>query len=196
MNEPIITVVGNLVADPELRTSQSGNPWVTFRIASTPQTRDRNTGKWVDGEALWLGCRAFGTLAENIASTLTKGTRVIVQGQLSQRSYTDNQGQQRTSLDLNVDAIGPELRFATAQVTRSAARGQGGFGSSQGGFNGQQAQSAWGSAAGGDTAQQTPWGNAGGAQQDPWADAGNSAAGGDTAAGGANQDPWGAAGTF
>ncbi|MHA3724342.1 single-stranded DNA-binding protein [Leucobacter sp. HY1910] len=130
--EPLITVVGNLVADPEPRVSQSGKSWVTFRIASTPRVRDRQSGDWSDGEPLWLGCRAFGEYADNIAATLTKGMRVIVQGRLTQRSYTDNQGQQRTSLDLDVEEVGPSLRFATAQVARGQSRGQvGGFGAQQ-----------------------------------------------------------------
>lgn len=134
--EPILTVVGNLVADPEPRVSQAGKSWVTFRIASTPRVRDRQSGDWSDGEPLWLGCRAYGEYADNIAASLTKGMRVIVQGRLTQRSYTDNQGQQRTSLDLEVEEVGPSLRFATAQVTRGGDRGQvGGFGApSQGAF--------------------------------------------------------------
>jgi len=125
MNEPVITVVGNLVADPEPRFSQAGKSWVTFRVASTPRVRDRQSGEYVDGEALWLGCRAFGDLADHITQSLSKGTRVIVQGRLSQRSYTDNQGTERTSLDLDVDAIGPELRFATATVQRAQRGGSG-----------------------------------------------------------------------
>lgn len=130
--EPLITVVGNLVADPEPRVSQAGKSWVTFRIASTPRVRDRQSGDWSDGEALWLGCRAYGEYADNIAASLTKGMRVIVQGRLTQRSYTDNQGAQRTSLDLEVEEVGPSLRFATASVTRGQARGQvGGFGGGQ-----------------------------------------------------------------
>src|SRR5690606_8008727 len=127
--EPLITVVGNLVADPEPRVSQAGKSWVTFRIASTPRVRDRQSGDWTDGEPLFLGCRAFGDYADNIVQSLTKGTRVIVQGRLTQRSYTDNQGQQRTSLDLEVEEVGPSLRFATVAVNRNNSRGQvGGFG--------------------------------------------------------------------
>ncbi len=126
MNEPNLTVIGNLVADPEPRVSQSGKAWVTFRIASTPRVKDRQSGEYVDGEALWLGCRAFGDLADHITRSLSKGVRVIVQGRLSQRSYTDNQGTERTSLDLEVDAIGPELRFATATVQRTQRGGSGG----------------------------------------------------------------------
>lgn len=141
--EPLVTVVGNLVADPEPRVSQAGKSWVTFRIASTPRVRDRETGNWADGEPLWLGCRAFGEYADNIASSLTKGMRVIVQGRLTQRSYTDNQGQQRTSLDLDVEEVGPSLRFATASITRGQSRGQGG------GFGGgaPSGQPEWGQSA-------------------------------------------------
>ncbi|MFV0432827.1 MAG: single-stranded DNA-binding protein [Leucobacter sp.] len=138
--EPLITVVGNIVADPEPRISNSGKPWVTFRIASTPRVKDRQSGDWSDGEPLWLGCRAYGEYADNIAASLTKGMRVIVQGRLTQRSYTDNQGQQRTSLDLEVEEIGPSLRFATAQVNRTNDRGQNhgqsGTSRGQGGANG------------------------------------------------------------
>ena len=163
MNEPVITVIGNLVADPELRMSQNGKPWVTFRIASTPRVRDRQTEQWTDGEPLWLGCRAFGEHAENIANSLTKGTRVIVQGRLTSRRYTDNQGQERTSLDLDVDEIGPGLRFATAQVTRGASRGQvGDFG---GGSN-QQGQPGWGQPTTG--GQQSPWADGAPSNNSPW----------------------------
>ena len=156
--EPLITVVGNLVADPEPRVSQAGKSWVTFRIASTPRVRDRQSGDWSDGEALWLGCRAYGEYADNIAASLTKGMRVIVQGRLTQRSYTDNQGAQRTSLDLEVEEVGPSLRFATAQVTRGAARGQvGGFGGAGGAGGAQPAgQSSWAQ-----PQQENPWTNSG-----------------------------------
>lgn len=157
--EPLITVVGNLVADPEPRVSQAGKSWVTFRIASTPRVRDRQTGDWSDGEPLWLGCRAYGEYADNIAASLTKGMRVVVQGRLTSRSYTDNQGQQRTSLDLEVEEIGPSLRFATAQVTRGASRGQvGGFGGGQ-----PQGQPNWGNSGGS---------SSGGQGNNPWADSG------------------------
>lgn len=139
--EPIITVIGNLVADPEPRVSQAGKSWVTFRIASTPRQRDRQSGDWSDGEPLWLGCRAYGTLADNIAASLVKGTSVIVQGRLTQRSYKDNQGQDRTSLDLEVEAIGPELRFATATVQKAS---QGGSGGGYQAPPAQQSQQSWG----------------------------------------------------
>lgn len=153
--EPTVTIIGSLAADPEPRVSQAGKSWVTFRIANTPRERDRQSGEWSDGEPLWVGCRAYGEFADNIAATLTKGMRVIVQGRLTQRAYTDKQGQQRTSLDLEVDAIGPELRFATAQVARAGNRSggaQNGWGSQvpTGGGNG--APGAVGSPTGGDSA--------------------------------------------
>ena len=146
--EPLVTVVGNLVADPEPRISQAGKSWVTFRLASTPRVRDRQSGDWSDGEALWLGCRLYGEYADNVVATLTKGTRVIVQGRLSQRSYKDNNGQDRTSLDLEVEEIGPSLRFATAQITRGQSRG-GGNGGGSGGPGDQWAQPASNGAQGG-----------------------------------------------
>ncbi|MFD5599201.1 single-stranded DNA-binding protein [Leucobacter sp. NPDC058333] len=150
--EPLITVVGNVVADPEPRVSQAGKPWVTFRIASTPRVRDRQSGDWADGEPLWVGCRAYGEYADNIAASVTKGMRVIVQGRLTQRSYTDNQGQQRTSLDLEVEEIGPSLRFATASVSRGDGPAGGGWAKTG---NGQQP--AYGQTEGGGYAQDNPW---------------------------------------
>lgn len=139
--EPLITVVGNLVADPEPRVSQAGKSWVTFRIASTPRVRDRQSGDWSDGEALFIGCRAFGEYADNIAASLTKGTRVIVQGRLTQRSYTDKDNQQRTSLDLEVEEVGPTLKWASAQVQQKGR--QGGSGASSPGAAAQQSKDAW-----------------------------------------------------
>lgn len=171
--EPLITVVGNVVADPEPRVSQAGRSWVTFRIASTPRVRDRQTGDWSDGEPLWIGCRAYGEYADNIAASVTKGMRVIVYGRLTQRSYTDNQGQQRTSLDLEVEEIGPSLRFATAQVTRGQSRGQGG------GFGGGQpvGQSSWN--------QSAPAVN-----DNPWADSGSGGGSNDFGSGFDDEQPF------
>ena len=139
--EPLITVVGNLVADPEPRVSQAGKSWCTFRIASTPRVRDRQSGEYTDGEPLWLGCRAYGQYADNIVASLQKGARVVIQGRLTQRSYTDNQGQQRTSLDLEVGESGPSLRFAAAQEARTSDRGQGG---GRGRHGQHEGQGAWG----------------------------------------------------
>ncbi len=118
--ETVITVVGNLTADPELRFTPSGAGVANFTVASTPRTMDRQSGEWRDGEPLFLRCNAWRDLAEHVAETLTRGMRVIVQGQLKQRSYETKEGEKRTVYELEVDEIGPSLRYATAQVTRAA----------------------------------------------------------------------------
>ena len=124
--ETPLTVVGNLVADPELRYTQSGAPVASFTVASTPRTFDRASNEWKDGDALFLRCSAWREMAENIAESLTKGMRVIVQGRLTQRSYEDRDGQKRTVVELQVDEIGPSLKYATAKVTRTQRSNQGG----------------------------------------------------------------------
>jgi single-strand DNA-binding protein len=134
--ETIITVVGNLTADPELRYTQNGIPVANFTIASTPRTLDRATNEWKDGEALFLRASVWREFAEHVAGSLTKGMRVIATGRLKQRNYQDREGQNRVSIELEVDEIGPSLRYATAQVTR-AAGGSGGGGGSFGGGGGQ-----------------------------------------------------------
>ena len=121
--ETPLTVVGNLVADPELRYTQSGAPVASFTVASTPRTFDRQSNEWKDGDALFLRCSAWRELAENIAESLTKGMRVIVQGRLTQRSYEDRDGQKRTVVELQVDEIGPSLKYASAKVTRTPKSG-------------------------------------------------------------------------
>jgi single-strand DNA-binding protein len=118
-NETIITVIGNLTADPELRYTQNGKAVANFTIASTPRTFDRQANEWKDGDALFLRSSAWGELGEHVAGSLTKGARVIVQGRLKQRSYDDREGNKRTSIELEVDEIGPSLRYATAAVTRA-----------------------------------------------------------------------------
>ena len=139
--ETVITVVGNLTADPEMRYTGSGVPFASFTIASTPRTFDRQTNEWKDGEALFLRATVWREFAEHVANSLTKGTRVIARGNLRQRSYDDKGGQRRTSYELDVDEIGPSLRYATAQVTRTQARGQGGgFGGGSGQGQGEWAQ--------------------------------------------------------
>ena len=125
--ETVITVVGNLVDDPELRFTPSGAAVANFRIASTPRTFDRQTNEWKDGEALFLSCSVWRQAAENVAESLTKGMRVVVQGRLKQRSYEDREGQRRTVVELEVEEVGPSLKYATAKVTR-ASRGGGGYG--------------------------------------------------------------------
>ncbi|MFT4211619.1 MAG: single-stranded DNA-binding protein [Microbacterium sp.] len=123
--ETIITVVGNLTADPELRYTQNGLPVANFTIASTPRNFDRQTNEWKDGEALFLRASVWREFAEHVAGSLTKGSRVIATGRLKQRSYQDREGNNRTAIELEVDEIGPSLRYATAQVTRAAGGGGG-----------------------------------------------------------------------
>ncbi|WP_298040340.1 single-stranded DNA-binding protein [uncultured Microbacterium sp.] len=126
--ETVITVVGNLTADPELRYTQNGLPVANFTIASTPRTFDRQANEWKDGEALFLRASVWREFAEHVAGSLTKGMRVVAQGRLRQRSYQDREGNNRTAIELEIDEIGPSLRYATAQVTRAASGGAGGGG--------------------------------------------------------------------
>ncbi len=125
--ETVITVVGNLTADPELRYTQNGIPVANFTIASTPRTFDRASGEWKDGEALFLRSSVWRDYAEHVAGSLTKGMRVVAQGRLRQRSFETREGEKRTTIELEIDEIGPSLRYATAQVTRI----QGGGGQSR-----------------------------------------------------------------
>ena len=143
--ETIITVVGNLTADPELRYTQNGLAVANFTIASTPRTFDRQANEWKDGEALFLRASVWREFAEHVASSLTKGSRVIAQGRLKQRSYETKEGEKRTSMELEVDEIGPSLRYATAQVTRTSG-GSGGTGGGRGG-SAQVADEPWGTPA-------------------------------------------------
>ena len=158
--ETIITVVGNLTADPELRYTQGGLAVANFTIASTPRTFDRQANDWKDGEALFLRASCWREFAEHVAGSLTKGTRVVATGRLKQRSYDDREGVKRTAIELEVDEIGPSLRYATAQVTR--ASGGSGGGGNRGGQGGQVAGGAeepWAAgapAAGGDDVWNTP----------------------------------------
>jgi single-strand DNA-binding protein len=131
--ETIITVVGNLTADPELRFTPSGAAVANFTIASTPRTFDKNTNEWKDGDALFLRCSVWRQAAENVAESLQKGTAVIAQGRLKQRSYETKEGEKRTVVELEVDEIGPALKFATAKVTKASRGGGGGFGGGGGG---------------------------------------------------------------
>jgi single-strand DNA-binding protein len=123
--ETIITVVGNLTADPELRYTQNGLPVANFTIASTPRNFDKATNEYKDGEALFLRASVWREYAEHVAGSLTKGSRVVATGRLKQRSYQDNEGNNRTAIELEVDEIGPSLRYATATVTRAAGGGGG-----------------------------------------------------------------------
>ena len=122
-NETNVTVVGNLTADPELRFAQSGIAVCNFTVASTPRTWDKGSGQWKDGDTLFLPCSIWRDAAEHCAESLTKGTRVIVQGRLQQRSYDDREGNKRTVFEVEVDEVGPSLRYATAVVTRATTGG-------------------------------------------------------------------------
>ena len=130
--ETIITVVGNLTADPELRYTQGGLAVANFTIASTPRSFDRASNDWKDGEALFLRASVWREFAEHVAGSLTKGSRVVATGRLKQRSYATKEGERRTAIELEIDEIGPSLRYATAQVTRRPAGGGGGGGGGRG----------------------------------------------------------------
>ena len=186
--ETVITVVGNLVDDPELRFTPSGAAVANFRIASTPRTFDRQSNEWKDGDALFLSCSIWRQAAENVAESLQKGMRVVVQGRLKSRQYETREGEKRTVMEIDVDEVGPSLRYATAKVTRTTRQGGGEGGYSGGGFSG-----------GGGGGGQGGGGNA----PDPWAtpapQGGSGGAGGGFggqggSSGGGQSDPWGAPG--
>jgi single-strand DNA-binding protein len=143
--ETIITVVGNLTADPELRFTPSGAAVASFTIASTPRTFDRNTNEWKDGEALFLRCSIWRQAAENVAESLTRGMRVVAQGRLKQRSFETREGEKRTVIELDVDEIGPSLKYASAKVNRTQRSSTGG-GFGAGGTEAAPADDPWGSA--------------------------------------------------
>ncbi|MGE3286458.1 MAG: single-stranded DNA-binding protein [Pseudonocardia sp.] len=151
--ETVITVVGNLTADPELRFTPSGAAVANFTVASTPRTFDRQSGEWRDGDALFLRCNVWRQAAENVAESLTRGMRVMVSGRLRQRSFETREGEKRTVVELEVDEVGPSLRYATAKVNKvSRGSGSGGYGSSGGGGGGGGGQ--------GGAPVEDPWGSA------------------------------------
>src|ERR1700752_1115688 len=154
--ETTITVGGNLTADPELRFPQSGAAVANFTVASTPRTFDKNSGEWKDGEALFLRCNIWRQSAENVAESLTRGMRVVVQGRLRQRSFETKEGEKRTVMELEVDEVGPSLRYATAKVNKAARSGGGGGGFGSGGGPRGGASSDGGAEA----KQDDPWGSA------------------------------------
>jgi single-strand DNA-binding protein len=179
--ETVITVVGNLVDDPELRFTPSGAAVANFRIASTPRSFNRQTNEWEDGEALFLSCSVWRQAAENVAESLTRGMRVVVQGRLKARSYETREGEKRTVFEIEVEEVGPSLKFATAKVTR-ATRGGGGGGYGGGGQQAGGGDDPWATPAGGQQGggqaapQQAPQpagGQQGGQQRDPWAGGSN-----------------------
>jgi single-strand DNA-binding protein len=152
-----ITIAGNLVDDPELRFTPSGQPVAKFRVASTPRFLDKNTNEWKDGDSLFLTCNVWRQAAENVAESLTRGTRVIVSGRLRQRSYETKEGEKRTVYEVEVDDVGPSLRNASAKVNRIARNGSGGSGGGGGRPSG--GQGSQGGGGGGDT---DPWASDGG----------------------------------
>jgi single-strand DNA-binding protein len=181
--ETTITVIGNLTNDPELRFTPSGSAVANFTIASTPRTFDRQSNEWKDGETLFLRASVWREAAENVAESLTKGMRVIVSGRLKSRSYETKEGEKRTVIELEVDEIGPSLRYANAKVNRTqrsgggggfggGSGGQGGFGGNSGGFGGGSGGNQGGNSGG------FGGGNQSAQQDDPWATPGVSNAGG------------------
>jgi single-strand DNA-binding protein len=164
-----ITVVGNLVDDPELRFTPSGAAVANFRIASTPRTFDKQSNEWKDGEALFLSCSVWRQAAENVAESLQKGMRVVVQGNLRSRQYETREGEKRTVFEIQVDEVGPSLKYATAKVTRTQRSGGSSYGGGQqgGGQGGVPANDPWATPQGGGAPQ---GGGSGGAPaNDPWA---------------------------
>ena len=158
-----ITIAGNLVDDPELRFTPSGQPVAKFRVASTPRFLDKNTNEWKDGDSLFLTCNVWRQAAENAAESLTRGMRVIVSGRLRQRSYETKEGEKRTVYEVEVDDVGPSLRNAAAKVNRVARSGAG-----DGGYGGGQRSSGGGQGGG----------YGGGGEPDPWASDSSSSGGG------------------
>lgn len=177
--EPILTIVGNLTADPELRFTPSGAAVANFTIASTPRTFDRQANEWRDGETIFMNCSVWRQYAEHVAESLQKGMRVIAQGRLRSRSYETREGERRTVMELSVDEVGPALRYATAQVTRSTSSGGGGFGGGGGASAGAGGATPWAEAApssggaaawdsGSPDADQSPWGDTGSPEGPPF----------------------------
>lgn len=186
--ETVITVVGNVTADPELRFTANGAAVANFTVASTPRTFDRQTSEWKDGETLFLRCSAWREMAENVAETLSRGTRVIAQGRLRSRTFDTKEGERRTVFELDVDEVGPSLRYASASVTKNERGGGyggggnfggqqqsgGGFGGGaqgggqQGGYGGGRAPQQGGSQQGGQWGANPQQGGRP-AQEDPWA---------------------------
>src|SRR5262245_24221412 len=171
--DTVITIIGNLTADPELRFTPSGAAVANFTVASTPRQFDRQTNEWKDGETLFMRCSVWRDAAENVAESLQRGMRVIVSGRLKSRSYETKEGEKRTVVEMDVDEIGPSLRSATAKVNKTQRGGGGGFGASggnQGGWSG---------------------GGGGGGQEDPWATGGQGGHQGGQGGQGGNQGGWG-----
>ena len=189
--ETPITLIGNLTADPELRFTPSGAAVANFTVASTPRTFDRQTNEWRDGDAMFLSCAVWRQAAENVAESLQKGMRVIVSGRLKSRSYETREGEKRTVFEVDVDEIGPALRYATAKVTRTSSGGGGGGNGGGGGGGGRSSGGGGGNGggAGGGSFGGDPWATGGGSS-------GGSGSGGGSRGGqpggqsGGGDDPW------
>ena len=165
-----ITIVGNLVDDPELRFTPAGQPVARFRVASTPRFRDNASGEWKDGDSLFLTCNVWRLAAENVAESLQRGMRVIVSGRLRQRQYETKEGEKRTVYEIEVDDVGPSLRNASAKVNRAQRSGAGYGGGQGGGQGGSSGYSGQGSSGGGNgrPADSDPWASdAGGYSDEP-----------------------------
>jgi single-strand DNA-binding protein len=178
-----ITIVGNLVEDPNLRFTASGQPVATFRIASTPRFLDKQSNEWKDGESLFLTCNVWRQAAENCAESLQRGMRVIVQGRLKQRSYETKEGEKRTVYEIEVDEVGPSLKNATAKVNKTQRQGGGNFGGGGGGYSG-GGGGGGGYSGGGGGGGYSGGGPSGPPADDPWA-----TTGGGGASGGFSDDP-------
>jgi single-strand DNA-binding protein len=196
--DTVITIIGNLTADPELRFTPSGAAVANFTVASTPRQFDRQTNEWKDGETLFMRCSVWRDAAENVAESLQRGMRVIVAGRLKSRSYETKEGEKRTVVEMDVDEIGPSLRSATAKVNKTQRGGGGGFGApggNQGGWSGGGSQEdpwATGGQGGNQGGQGANQGGQGGSQGGGW---GQPAAGGGQPAGG-GQGGWGQAPSY
>jgi single-strand DNA-binding protein len=194
--ETPITVIGNLTADPELRFTPSGAAVANFTVASTPRTFDKNTNEWKDGEALFLNCSVWRQAAENVAESLVRGSRVIVSGRLKARSYETREGEKRTVFEIDVDEIGPSLKYATAKVNKTQRSGGQGGGNGYGGGGGYGGGNQGGGNQGGGGHSDDPWATPGVSGGQPQ---GGQPQGGQAGAswGGSQQpaqDPWGSSG--
>ena len=184
--ETIVHIIGNLTNDPELRFTPSGAAVANFTVASTPRTFDRQSNEWKDGETLFMRCSVWREAAENVAESLTRGTRVIVSGRLRSRSYDTKEGEKRTVVELEVDEVGPSLRYATTKVSKTS-RGGGGGGGGFGGNGGGGGGGGFGGGGGGGG-----YGAPQGRTEDPWAtgpSGGGGGGGGGNAYAGAPEDP-------
>jgi single-strand DNA-binding protein len=185
--DTIITVVGNLTADPELRFTPSGAAVANFTVASTPRMLDKQTNEWKDGEALFLRCNVWRQAAENVAESLTRGARVVVTGRLKQRSFETKEGEKRTVIELEVDEIGPSLRYATAKVNKANRSGGGDFGGGGGSGGGYGGGGGGGGGYGGGGGGR---GSSGGGSDDPWGAAAPAGAGSGGGGGSYDEPPF------